>query len=266
MIILALLTTLSALIVAPLATLFIGTSCVVAALLKVPDRRGSPYDFLPRWWSKVVLFMTGVRIVVHNPERCADGTPHVFVANHMSWYDVPALSSFLPRAKFVAKAELFRLPIFGPAMRAVGMVPIERQNRKAAFNSYDEAAERIREGNSVVIFPEGTRGEEYPLRPFKKGPFVLAISAGAPIVPVLVHGTREVIARNSLLVRPGRVDVHLLEPVRVDGLGYEDRDSLAVEVRSRIADAMHVLYGIASPPQIAASQTAAAFSTTTTES
>ena len=257
MIILAILATVSALIMAPLATLFVGIGCVVAAIFRVPDRRGSPYDFLPRWWSKSVLFMTGVRVVVHGRERCADGTPHVFVANHMSWYDVPALSSVLPRAKFVAKAELFRLPIFGPAMRAVGMVLIERQNRKAAFNSFNEAAERIREGNSVVIFPEGTRGEEYPLRPFKKGPFVLAIAAGAPIVPVLVHGTREVISRNSFLVRPGRVDVHLLEPVSVEGLVYEDRDGLAAEVRSRIADALARHYGIESAPQIAAPKAAA---------
>ena len=137
-------------------------------------------------------------------------------------------------------------------MRAVGMVPIERQNRKAAFGAYDEAARRIRDGNSVVVFPEGTRGEEYPLRPFKKGPFVLAISAGAPVVPVLVHGTREVMSRHSLMVRPGRVDVHLLEPVEVQGYGYEDRDALANAVRSRIADALESLYGIDSPSQIAA--------------
>ena len=84
----------------------------------------------------------------------------------------------LPRYKFVAKAELFKVPIFGRAMRAAGMIEIQRDNRKAAFGAYDVAAERIRDGNSVVVFPEGTRGHAYPLRPFKKGPFVLAIAAG----------------------------------------------------------------------------------------
>lgn len=246
MIIVYVLATISAFVTAALVTVFIGTACVLAALLKFEDKKGAPYDYLPRWWSKIVLFMTGVRVTVHGRERLEDGKPHIFVANHMSWFDVPVLSSFLPRAKFVAKAELFNLPIFGSAMRAVGMVPIERQNRKAAFGAYDEAAKRIREGNSVVVFPEGTRGEEYPVRAFKKGPFVLAISAGAPIVPVLVHGTREVIARHSLLVRPGRVDVHLLEPVEVQGFGYEERDALANAVRSRIADALDSLYGIKS--------------------
>lgn len=213
----------------------------------------------------MVLFMTGVRVVVHDRQR-ANGDSHIFVANHMSWYDVPALSSFLPRAKFVAKAELFSLPVFGRAMRAVGMVPIERQNRKAAFGAYDEATQRIREGNSVVVFPEGTRGTQYALRPFKKGPFVLAIAAGAPIIPVLVHGTREVISRGSMLVHPGRVDIHLLEPVSVEGYGYDERDRLASEVRGRIAAALAEHYGIASPPQLVYSPGSASLSDSTGQS
>jgi len=252
MILLSLLATLSLIIVAPIATILIGTACVLAALLKFRDRPGSPYDFLPRLWSKAVLTATGVRVRVHNRERASDGNAHIFVANHMGWFDIPALASFVPRAKFVTKAELFRIPVFGAAMRAVGMVPIERQNRKAAFGSYDEAARRIRDGNSVIVFPEGTRGHEYPLRPFKKGPFVLAITAAAPIVPVLIHGSREVIAKGSFLVRPGRVDVHLLEPIRVEGFGYEDRDRLAAIVRSRISEALETHYGIESHPQTAA--------------
>lgn len=249
MILLSLLTTLSALIVVPIATFIIGSSCMIAALMRIPDRPGSPYDVLPRLWGKILLAAAGVRVVVHNHERIKGTKAHIFVANHVSWYDIPALGSFLPRAKFVAKAEVFRVPVMGGAMRAVGMVPIERQNRRAAFGAYDEAAKRIREGNSVVVFAEGTRGEEYPLRPFKKGPFVLAIDAGAPIIPVLIHGTIEVIRRGSMVVHPGRVDVHLLEPVSVTGYDYEGRDELAEKVRSRIADALLTHYGIESPPQ-----------------
>jgi 1-acyl-sn-glycerol-3-phosphate acyltransferase len=200
--------------------------------------------------------VAGGRVKGHNRERAGAGSPHIFPANHVSWYDIPALGSFLPRAKFVAKAELFRIFVLGGAMRAVGMVPIERQNRKAAFGAYNEASRRIREGNSVIVFPEGSRGYEYPLRPFKKGPFVLAIDAGAPIVPVLIYGTHEVARKGSLLLRPGRVDVHLLEPVSVEGYGYDDRDALAEKVRSRIADALASHYGIESPPQRASAATA----------
>jgi 1-acyl-sn-glycerol-3-phosphate acyltransferase len=246
MILVYLLATLSLGIAAPLATLFIGGSCVIGALFHVKDRAGSVYDLAPRWWSKVVLFMTGVRVRTHNYERAEIGKAHIFVSNHISWYDIPALASVLHRTKFVAKAELFKIPVFGAAMKAAGMVPIERQNRKAAFAAYDDAAKQIRDGNCVIVFPEGTRGYDYPLRPFKKGPFVLAVAAGVPIVPVLLHGTREVIGKGSVLVHPGAVDVHFLEPVSVEGYDYEHRDALAAIVRGRIAEALLRIYGIES--------------------
>jgi len=249
MTLLSLFITVVALIVIPVVTLVIGTLCILSAVFRMKDRPGSPYDVLPRAWARALVAIALVRVKVHNPERAGDGNPHIFLANHVSWYDIPALGSFLPRAKFVAKAELFKIPVLGGAMRSVGMVPIERHNRKAAFGAYDEASKRIREGNSVIVFPEGTRGDDYPLRSFKKGPFVLAIDAGAPIVPVLIHGSREVIRRGSMMLHPGRVDVHLLEPVSVEGFGYDDRDALATLVRSRIAEALATHYGIESPPQ-----------------
>lgn len=241
--------TLALAITAPIVTIVIGGSCVIAAMFHVKDRAGSVYDLAPRWWSKIVLFMTGVHVTVHNSERALDGKPHIYVSNHVSWYDIPSLASFLPRTKFVAKVELFKIPVFGAAMRAVGMIPIERQNRKSAFASYEVAANQIREGNSVIVFPEGTRGFEYSIRPFKKGPFVLAIAAGAPIVPVLTHGTLEVIGKGSMWVHPGKVDIHLLEPISVEGLDYDDRDALAAKVSASIAEALATHYGIASEGQ-----------------
>ncbi|MGH8102173.1 MAG: lysophospholipid acyltransferase family protein, partial [Chthoniobacterales bacterium] len=195
MILVFLLATLFLAITAPIATLIIGGSCVVAAVFHVRDRAGSVYDLAPRIWSKVVLFVTGVSVRIHNEANVDLSKPHIFVSNHISWYDIPALASFLPRTKFVAKAELFKIPVFGAAMRAVGMIAIERQNRKAAFAAYEDAAKQIHGGNSVIVFPEGTRGFDYSIRPFKKGPFVLAIAAGVPIVPVLTHGTIEVIGK-----------------------------------------------------------------------
>ena len=96
------------------------------------------------------------------------------------------------------------------------------------------------------MFPEGTRGDDYRIRPFKKGPFVLAIAAGVPIVPVLLHGTHDVFAKGTWLVRPGQFDIHLLEPVPTAGLEYSDREELAETVRSRIVDALASIYGIQS--------------------
>jgi 1-acyl-sn-glycerol-3-phosphate acyltransferase len=236
------------------ATTVLGGSVIVAALFGVKHKPNGIYDKVPRWWSAAVLWAAGIKIRVHGMENVAGGEPHIFAANHVSWFDVPALAKVLPRYKFVAKAELFKVPIFGPAMRAAGMVEIQRENRKAAFGAYEVAAERIRAGISVVVFPEGTRGHEYPLRPFKKGPFVLAIAAGAPIIPIIIHGTIEVMPRNSLWVHPGTIDIHLLEPVVTSSVDYDHREALMQTVRTRMANAMKELYGVDALP-VAASRT-----------
>ncbi|HVS59337.1 MAG TPA: lysophospholipid acyltransferase family protein [Gemmatimonadaceae bacterium] len=227
-----------------LVTTVLGLTVIIAALLGVKDKPGGIYDNVPRWWSVWVLWAAGIKVRVHGLENSEHAGPRIFASNHVSWFDVPALAGVLPRYKFVAKAELFKVPIFGGAMRAVGMIEIQRDNRKAAFGAYDVAAERIRQGNSVVVFPEGTRGHAYPLRPFKKGPFVLAIAAGVPIVPIIVHGTIESLRKGSFRVHPGTIDIHLLEPVTTTGVDYVHREALMQTVRTRMADAMRDLYGV----------------------
>jgi 1-acyl-sn-glycerol-3-phosphate acyltransferase len=231
-----------------LGTPILGGIVLVAALLGVPDRPGGIYDWAPRAWTRLLVWAAGVRVVLHDAERAGTGGARVFAANHVSWYDVFTLASVLPRYRFVAKAELFDIPLFGAAARAVGTIPIQRENRKAAFGAYDEAARQIRAGSSVVVFPEGTRGREYALRPFKKGPFVLAIAAQAPVVPTIVHGTIAVHPRDSWRIRSGTVHVHFLEPVETAGLTYDDRDRVSRLVWQRMADAQRRLYGIESGP------------------
>jgi 1-acyl-sn-glycerol-3-phosphate acyltransferase len=229
-------------------TIVLGLLAIGAALFNYRDRPGGIYDFVPRVWSKLILATAGVKVHVHNLERARTGEPRIFVSNHTSWFDVTTLASFLPWPKFVAKAELFKVPIFGWAIRSVGMVQLQRDNRKAAFESYKFAASQIAKGTSVVVFPEGTRGYDYSIRPFKKGPFVLAVAAGVPIVPMITHGTMETIRKHEITVRPGRVDVHLLEPIPTAGLGYDDRDALMVKVRDSMVNAMRELYGVESLP------------------
>jgi len=236
--------TVMTLITVAIVTTVLGAIVISAGLLGVRDRPGGIYDKVPRWWSRAVLWAGGVTVRIHGWENGGAGEPRVFAANHVSWFDVPTLASTLPRYKFVAKAELFKVPIFGPGIRAIGMIEIHRENRKAAFGAYDLAADKIRAGNSVVVFPEGTRGRTYQLRPFKKGPFVLAIAAGVPIVPVIVHGTIEVLRRDSFWAHPGTVDIHLLEPVMTDGTDYDHREVLMARVRARMEEAMQRLYGV----------------------
>jgi len=223
-----------------------GLMVIIAALFGVKDREGSIYDHAPRWWARCLVWAAGIRVRLHNEERMRSGAPRIYVSNHISWFDVLTLAAVLPRYKFVGKAELFRIPLFGRAARAAGMIPIERENRKSAFDSYRVAAERIRAGASVVVFPEGTRGRSYALRPFKKGPFVLAVAAGVPMVPTVVHGTLQVMSRDSFRVRAGVVDIHFLESVDTEGVTYDDRNRLSRAAWERMATAMHELYGVES--------------------
>lgn len=238
--------TVVALLIMTLVTPVLATVVIVASLLGVQNRPGGVYDWTPRLWSRIALWSAGVRLVLHGAERLQPAKARVFVSNHVSWYDIFTLLTILPRYRFVAKAELFRIPMFGPAARRAGTIPIQRENRKAAFQAYDEAAKGIREGASVVVCPEGTRGDSYALRPFKKGPFVLAIAAQAPVVPLVVYGTREVQPRGSFRIRAGTVHVHLLEAIETVGMSYEDRDRLADECWRRMAEALEREHGVSS--------------------
>ena len=223
---------------------------IVAGLLRVPNRPGGLYDRAPRLWARIALRVAGVRLVLHGEEQLRQFKPRVFVSNHVSWYDIFTLLAILPRYRFVAKAELFRIPLFGPAARRAGTIPIQRENRKAAFQSYEVAAREIRGGASVVVCPEGTRGDSYALRPFKKGPFVLAIAAAAPVVPLVVYGTREVQPKGSFVIRSATVHVHFLEEIPTAGLQYEDRDQLAAECWRRMAAALEREHGVVSTAMV----------------
>ena len=234
-----------------LVTPLFALAVIIAGVLRLPNRPNGFYDRAPRLWSRIALWLAGVRLVIHGEHALRDVRPRVFVANHVSWYDIFTLLAILPRYRFVAKAELFKIPLFGPAARRAGTIPIQRENRKAAFQAYEEAAREIRGGASVVVCPEGTRGDSYALRPFKKGPFVLAIAAGAPIIPVVLYGTREVQPRGSFRIRSGAVHVHFLDEIPTAGLTYDDRDRLADECWRSMAAAMERGHGVKSSLSLA---------------
>ena len=231
---------LAALVMTPAMTVLL----LLAKLFRVPDRAGSVYDDIPRWWARTLLWAAGVSVRVYGAEWARGSSPQIFVGNHVSWFDVLASAAALPRGKYIAKAELFRIPVFGQAIRWIGMIAIDRDNRTAAFGSLERAAAKIREGNPVVVFPEGTRGEEYALRPFKKGPFVLAITAGVPIVPMVIHGTIERMRRGSWAIHPGAIEVTFGEPIPTTGYTFDDRAELVAVVRSRMSGILREKYGV----------------------
>lgn len=233
-----------ALIGIAILTAVLGPVVVVAGLLRVREKPNGIYQWCMHAWCRGILAISGVKLVVHDDDRMSDERGLVYMSNHVSWFDIFALAAIIPRYTWIAKAELRRLPIFGAAADAAGIIFIDRDNRKAAFESYKIAAEDVKQGKSVIICPEGTRGRDYHLRPFKKGPFVLAIASGAPIIPTLVYGTREVMPKGSFRIRSGTVHVHFLDPVPTAGYTYEDRARLMETVWSRMANEMQRLYGI----------------------
>ncbi|HEY8176856.1 MAG TPA: lysophospholipid acyltransferase family protein [Gemmatimonadaceae bacterium] len=225
-------------------TALLGPVVLVAGMLGIEEKPRGIYQRCMHAWCRGILRISGVKVKVHDPERMSETKGHVYIANHVSWYDIFALAAVIPRYTWIAKAELRKLPIFGRAAEAAGIVFIDRDNKKAAFESYKHAADDVKRGRSVIIHPEGTRGRDYHLRPFKKGPFVLAIASQSPVIPTIVHGTREVMPKGSFIVRSGTVHIHFLEPVPTQGYTYDDRTRLMELVWSRMATEMQRLYGV----------------------
>lgn len=195
-------------------------------------------DHAPTRWGVAVLKSAGVRVEVEGFEHYEAGRAQVLVSNHASWFDVFALSAVLPPGfRFVAKQELSKIPIFGPSWVAAGHYAVDRSNREAAVASLKEAGQLIRQGkHTLVMFPEGTRSDDGRLKPFKKGAFVLAINSGAPILPVAVLGSREVMAKGSWVVRPGTITVRFGAPISTEGMDATDRDRLTALGRRAVAE------------------------------
>lgn len=225
-------------------TAVLGPVVVIAGFLGVEEKPGGIYQWCIRTWCRAILKVSGVKLVVTGAEKLSATRGVVYIANHVSWYDIFALASVIPRSTWIAKAELRKIPLFGKAAEAFGIIFIDRDNRKAAFESYNSAAQQVKRGRSVVICPEGTRGRDYHLRPFKKGPFVLAIAAEADVIPTIVYGTREIMPKGSFMIRAGTAHIHFLEPVSSRGYAYEDRTHLMETVWTGMAEEMRKRYGI----------------------
>jgi 1-acyl-sn-glycerol-3-phosphate acyltransferase len=230
--------------VALIMTLLLAPVVIGARLFGVKQGPTSIYSRCVRRWARAINRAAGVKVVVHGREHFHTDHGTVFVANHVSWFDIFALASEVPWCSFVAKAELRKIPLFGFAAECVGIVFLERENRKQAFASYELAAKEVQRGRGIIVCPEGTRGTDYHLRPFKKGPFVLAIASQTPIIPTIVYGAIEVMPKGSFWIRGGKVDLHFLEPIATSGYDYDHRAELMTETWTRMADALRALYSV----------------------
>ena len=214
-------------------TILHASAAIIAGLFHVKHRVGGVYDWSSTDWSRDILSAAGTPVVASGLQHIPRDQPIMYASNHSSMFDVWALFATLPGSvRFVAKRELFRIPILGRAMLAVGHVPIDRAARKSAFEAYDEAARRIRGGTSVLVFPEGTRSPTGELLPFKNAPFGLAIAAQVPIVPVYVHHTFEILPKGGWRLRPQPIRLVVGPPIATAGLRPENRERLREEVRA----------------------------------
>lgn len=210
---------------------------IIAIIVSFFFRTGNPVHIIARIWSKSILFVSGIRVDVQGLANIDPAKSYIYMSNHRSNFDIPVLLGCLPvQFRWLAKAELFKIPIFGRAMLGAGYVKIDRFNRESAFKSIDEVASRMKNGVSVMIFPEGTRSEDGNLKPFKKGGFIMAVDSGVPIVPVVLQGTRSIMAKGSWRINPGNVILSIEKPIDTAGYTRETKDELIKEVRGVICD------------------------------
>ena len=219
-------------------TVWYASKAALYSLVRMESRLCRECDTIQRRWTQALLWLTGCRVRVEGGEHLRDGGARIIVSNHQSWFDVFALTASLPTSvRFVTKAELGKIPVFGRAWKGCGHISIDRGDHAAAVESLDVAARRIHdERMTIVMFAEGTRSMSGELQQFKKGAFVLAIKAGVPIVPIGVIGTHQIMPKGSLRFRPGEIVIRVGDPIQVDGLTIENRDTLMARTRRAVAE------------------------------
>jgi 1-acyl-sn-glycerol-3-phosphate acyltransferase len=193
-----------------------------------------PLYRIGRWGTGLAVRLAGARLEIHGLDRIPRGRAVVFTANHQSNCDPPALLSVLPRVVVMVKKEFFRVPILGRGMLAVGFIPVNRRNREQALEAVDRGVQALKAGKPFLVYPEGTRSPDGRLQRFKKGVFVMAIRAAAPIVPISISGSNKIMPKGRFVIRPGRVRITFHAPIATAGLALEDRRILIERVRQAI--------------------------------
>jgi 1-acyl-sn-glycerol-3-phosphate acyltransferase len=190
-------------------------------------------------WAKAILWVCGVKVVVRHRENLDPTLPRVYLSNHQSYFDIFVLLAHLPvHFKFVLKQELMRVPLLGPAMRGAGYIGIDRDDPRKAIKGMNEAAEKVRMGASIMVFPEGTRSVDGKLQDFKPGGFHLALKAGCDVVPLAILKSRFIVPKGSLRVQSGTCHLLVGKPIPTGGVTRKNMPELMARVQQAMIEMM----------------------------
>ncbi len=229
------------------AAVIVTLPLAMATLLVAMVRSTSPViDRIIRLWARLIVRSAGIDLHAENVETIRSDERYVLVANHYSYLDIPCIFAAIPQPiRFMAKISLFKIPIFGWALGRAGFIPVDRKNRKTAKSSFDLAADRIRKGNTIVIFPEEGRSRQREMRPFQRGAFLLALKAERTIVPMAIDGTYDVFPATRWHITPGRVTIRVGRPLTTAGMSLRNKSHLLEDARDQIQT---MLFGNAAVP------------------
>ena len=194
------------------------------------DRGGVVFHAIARAWARVTLFICGVKVRVAGLEKLDRARHYVYVSNHASMLDIPAIIAGIPdQIRIVYKRELEKIPFFGWGLKWGSYIGIDRTRGGDAMRSLEEAAEKIRRGASVLLYAEGTRTVDGKLQPFKRGAFNIAVKAGVPVVPLTVNGSFPILQKHTISIRPGTIDLVLESPIALEGAAGKEAEMMLME-------------------------------------
>jgi 1-acyl-sn-glycerol-3-phosphate acyltransferase len=212
------------------SSIILGIMAIVGSFVS----RGWP-ALMARTWGNLNLWAAGVKVAINGLENINGQEAYIFASNHQGWFDIfTALGKLPVRFSWLAKEELFKIPILGQAMSRIGYIPIDRKDHRKALISMNRAAQAIRQGTSVFIFPEGTRSADGIIKDFKTGGFVLAAKSQQPIVPISISGSYRILPKDSWTIHPGEIRLSISRPILTLGSDKKNRDLLLRQVREAI--------------------------------
>jgi 1-acyl-sn-glycerol-3-phosphate acyltransferase len=222
----------------PMVAIYVAVGFLVFVPLTWVIRDIRPIYWVARMGCRLALALSGVRVRYVHPERARLHAVNIFVCNHVSNLDPPALFAVLPRIAVILKRELGQIPLLGYIMRLGGFIYVDRSKPDSRHQALEQAKRTLASGVNLLVFPEGTRSRDGEMLPFRPGPFAMAIEAGAPIVPITVHGARELMPRGTLKIRPGEMKLVFHEPIETAGMTSADRGALLERVRGAMQAAL----------------------------